>query len=150
MTVFLRWWLLFWLSIAGAVTAGALGFYPYLWRSDASYLSWACLAIYALMTAFVGQLTSQARRRGMAVSHLPFCWFAANALMALGLIGTLVGFLIIPEAISQGLTDPAKVLTRAAVGLSTAALTTIVGLSCSMLLKLQLINLQYLVRDEDA
>lgn len=149
MIVFLRWWLIFWLSVFAAVGAGALGFFPYLWRSDASYLSWACLGVYALMTAFVGQLTCRARKGDHGfLAHLPLCWFAANSLMALGLIGTLVGFLIIPEAISHGLTDPAKVLGQAAVGLSTAALTTIVGLACSILLKLQIINLQYLAHED--
>lgn len=146
MIIFLRWWLVLWLSVAGAVAAGALGFFPYLWRSDSSYLSWACMALYALMTGFVGQLTYRARlgQRASVVQHLALCWFVANALMTLGLIGTLAGFLIIPEAISGGLTDPAKVLARAAQGLSTAGLTTIVGIVCSALLKLQLINLEYL------
>ena len=150
MIVFLRWWLVFWLSVVGAVVAGFLGFYPYLWRSDSSYLSWACFALYGLMTVFVGQLTYQARLgvRYPVTQHLPLCWFTANALMTLGLIGTLAGFLIIPEAISGGLTDPAKVLSRAAQGLSTAGLTTIVGIVCSSLLKLQLVNLEYLLPDE--
>lgn len=146
MVVFLRWWLIFWLSVAAAVAAGWLGFYDYLWKADTSHLSWACLALYALMTVFIGQLTCRSRRGNQAfAAHLPLCWYAAASLMALGLIGTLVGILAIPSAIAGGLTDPARVLTRAAEGLSTASLTTIVGLACSMLLRLQLINLQYLL-----
>ena len=150
MVVFLRWWLIFWMSVAAAAAAGALGFFQYLWRSDASYLSWGCLAIYLLMTGFVGQLTQQSRRGAQEFQqHLPVCWFVSNALLSLGLIGTLVGFLLIPEAIKGGLTDPEKVLMQAADGLSTAGLTTIVGLVCSMLLKLQLLNLQYLLRGDE-
>ena len=144
MVVFLRWWLVFWLSVVAAIAAGFFGFFPYLWKADASYLSWACFALYALMTCFVGQLTYRGWRRKAFIQHLPLCWFSANALMTLGLIGTLAGFLMIPEAIAGGLTDPAKVLSKAAMGLSTAGLTTIVGIVCSALLKLQLINLEYL------
>lgn len=150
MTVFLRWWLIFWLSIAAAVGAGALGFYPYLWRSDASFLSWACMGLYVLMTAFVGQLTAQARRSQHFCQHLPLCWFAANTLLGLGMIGTLIGFMMLLQSL-QGVgasPDLQKILGAMMIGFSTAGLTTIVGLACSLLLKLQLINLQYQLRDE--
>lgn len=146
MIVFLRWWLIFWLSIAGAVAAGAIGFYPYLWRSDASYLSWVCLGLYALMTIFVGQLTRQARLGWQGFDrHLPLCWFAANTLLGLGMIGTLIGFMMLLQSISGVGVNPdmQKILGAMMVGFSTAGLTTIVGLACSLLLKLQLINLQY-------
>ncbi len=151
MVVFLRWWLILWLSIGAALAAGAFGFYPYLWRSDATYLSWASLGIYALMTAFIGQLTHLARRGGLKVTpHLPLCWFTANTLLSLGMIGTLIGFLLLLQSVAGVGPSPdmQKVLGLMTVGFSTAGLTTIVGLVCSMLLKLQLINLQYLLREE--
>lgn len=151
MVVFLRWWLIFWLSVGAALTAGALGFFPYLWHGDASYLSWACFAVYVLMTCFVGQLTCRARRGSQAFAeHLPLCWFAANTLLALGMIGTLIGFMLLLQSI-QGIganPDMQKIMGAMVVGFSTAGLTTIVGLACSLLLKLQLINLQYLLRDD--
>lgn len=147
MVVFLRWWLIFWLSVGGAVAAWRLGFYPYLWRSDASFLSWACLGLYLLMTAFVGQITAQSRRGNQDFQrHLPLCWFAANTLLGLGMIGTLIGFMLLLQSI-QGVganPDMQKLLSAMMAGFSTAGLTTIVGLVCSLLLKLQLINLQYL------
>lgn len=151
MIVFLRWWLLFWLSVAGAVAAGVLGFYPYLWRNDASYLSWTCLALYGLMTAFVGQLSYGARHGWQGFTqHLPLCWFAANTLLGLGMIGTLIGFMLLLQTmVGVGATpDVQKLLQAMMLGFSTAGLTTIVGLSCSLLLKLQLINLQYQLRGE--
>lgn len=149
MVVFLRWWLIFWLSVGAALTAGALGFFPYLWRGDASYLSWACLGLYALMTAFMGQLTHRARNGCDVREHLPLCAAMVGNLTKLGLIGTLAGFMMIPAAIKAGMSDPATVLSLAADGLSTAGLTTIVGLVCSILLHLQVINLRYLVRSHD-
>ncbi len=151
MTVFLRWWLIFWLSVAAAAVAGALGFYSYLWRGDATYISSACLGLYALMTAFVGELTRGARRGSQAFrQHLPVCWFTANAMLGLGMIGTLAGFLLLLQAMSGAGANPdlQKLLGLMTVGFSTAGLTTIVGMACSLLLKLQLINLQYLLRDE--
>ena len=152
MVVFLRWWLIFWLSVAAAVAAGALGFYAYLWHGDASYLSWACFALYVLMTVFVGQLTRQARGGSQHFcQHLPLCWFAANTLLGLGMIGTLVGFLLLLQSMSGVGANPdmQKALGMMTAGFSTAGLTTIVGLVCSLLLKLQLINLQYLLRGEE-
>jgi hypothetical protein len=152
MIVFLRWWLVFWLSVASAVVAGFLGFFPYLWRNDASYLSWACLALYALMTAFVGQLTQGARRGGQGFAqHLPLCWFAANTLLGLGMIGTLIGFMLLLQSMVGIGANPdiQKLLQAMMLGFSTAGLTTIVGLACSLLLKLQLINLQYQLLGEE-
>lgn len=151
MVIFLRWWLIFWLSVGAALTAGALGFFPYLWKSDATYLSWACLAIYALMTAFVGQLTRKSRAGSQDFQrHLPFCWFIANAMLSLGMIGTLIGFLMLLQSMALAGVNPdlQKILGLMTVGFSTAGLTTITGLVASMLLKLQLINLQYLLRDD--
>jgi hypothetical protein len=152
MIVFLRWWLILWLSIAAALAAGAFGFYPYLWRSDATFLSWASLAVYAVMTAFIGQLTHRARRGFLqkVTQHLPLCWFTANTLLSIGMVGTLVGFLLLLQSLAGVGPSPdmQKVLGHMTVGFSTAGLTTIVGLVCSMLLKLQLINLQYLLRDQ--
>jgi hypothetical protein len=148
MVVFLRWWLIFWLSVAAAVAAGALGFYPYLWRGDATYISWACLAIYLVMTAFVGQLTGRSRNGNQDFQqHLPFCWYVSNALLSLGMLGTLVGFLMLLQSMTGvgASPDVQKVLGIMTIGFSTAGLTTIVGLICSSLLKLQLINLQYLL-----
>lgn len=151
MTVFLRWWLLFWLSVVAAITAGALGFYPYLWQSDATYLSWVCLAIYSLMTLFIGHLTRTARSGCQDFQeHLPLCWFVSNTILSIGMVGTLIGFLMLLQSISGiiGTPDIPKVLSLMTLGFSTAGLTTIVGIICSSLMKLQLINLQYLLDDK--
>lgn len=151
MNVFLRWWLMFWLSVVAAVTAGVLGFYPYLWHSDATYLSWVCLAIYLLMTLFIGMLTQKSRAGCQEFrEHLPLCWFVSNTLLSIGMVGTLIGFLLLLQSISGlGVSpDIPKVLSLMTLGFSTAGLTTIVGIVCSSLMKLQLINLQYLLEDD--
>jgi len=74
-------------------------------------------------------------------------WFISDALLSLGMIGTLIGFLIV---LGQAFTDidPSNIesMTNAisvlASGMSTALITTLTGLSFSLWLKLQLVILE--------
>jgi hypothetical protein len=73
--------------------------------------------------------------------------------MAIGMMGTLIGFSIMLGPALIGL-DPSNLLLakagifKMAAGMSTAVLTTLVGLVTSQILKLQLINLEISIRDE--
>ena len=76
-----------------------------------------------------------------------FYWFMSDAVLSLGMIGTLVGFLmVLGQAFLD--VDPSNIesMTNAiellAVGMSTALVTTLVGLSTSLWLKLQLVILE--------
>jgi hypothetical protein len=132
------------------VTAGFLGFFPYLWRSDVTKLSFIALGIFTVMNVFVGLLCAHSRDGDQHfVKHLPFCWFMSEFLMGIGMAGTLIGFLVLLNSAFGGTINLAdavatqKILSSMAVGFATAGLTTLVGLSTSLLLKLQLTNLEY-------
>jgi hypothetical protein len=66
--------------------------------------------------------------------------------MGLGMLGTVIGFLLMLGPAFRGL-DAANVqsmqaaLGFMAAGMGVALTTTLVGLACSMLLQLQLVNL---------
>lgn len=154
MLVVLRWWFIFCLSAFGSYTAWNLGFFDYMMRVDVSYLSAATVAIFSLATLWVGQLTFSARNGDQTFTkHLPMCWYTAEAMMALGMLGTLIGFLmLLGTALGSPINtaDTAamqKLIAQMAQGFSTSAITTIVGLVCSLIFKLQLINLEYLKED---
>jgi hypothetical protein len=141
--------------VFGAVVAGLFGFYPYLYAADVSKLGFITLALFFLSSLWVGQMSYRSRDGNQDFSrHLQFGWWVAELFMGLGMIGTLVGFLVMLQALfSSGINieDPTAartLLSRLAYGLSTSALTTLVGLIASQVFKLQLVNLEYLLGEE--
>lgn len=71
-------------------------------------------------------------------------WFMAEVMVAMGMIGTVTGFMLMFGDAFGALdtNDPqsiAAVLTDMALGLGTALVTTLVGLICSFMLKAELV-----------
>lgn len=156
MIMFLRWWFIISLSTCGLIIGGVLGLYDYILQVDATYLSFVALALFVAMSIFVGYLSWTARNGNQDFSkHLAFCWFTAELMLGFGMMGTLIGFLIMLQGAFGGGLDLAntattqQALTKMATGFATAGIVTIVGLACSMLLKAQLINLEYALKDEN-
>lgn len=151
MAAVLRWWFIFCCSTLGLLLAYLLGFFTYLNAVDQSHIGKAVIVIYVLGTLFVGQLTLKAQyTRGIIDRHGELCWYLPELMMGLGMIGTLVGFLML---LSTALGSPINTADTHAMmnlisdmgsGFSTAVITTLVGLVCSLAFKLQLINLRYL------
>lgn len=74
-------------------------------------------------------------------------WFASDAVLSLGMMGTLIGFLIVLGQAFIGI-DPSSIesmtaaITILASGMSTALVTTLTGLIVSIWLKLQLVIIE--------
>jgi hypothetical protein len=156
MLTLLRWWFIFCAACFGAAIAGSLGFYGYLLKADSSHLGFVTLALFVLSSLWVGQMTFHARHgRQTFQRHLPICWYMSEAMMGLGMIGTLTGFLLLlGNALGQPINTAdtnamTALISKMGVGFSTAAVTTLLGLVCSLLFKLQLINLEYLQKQEE-
>lgn len=152
--IFFRWWLIFSLSVVGFLFTVSFGYAQMLPKLDQTYLSLVTLILFLISTIFVGLLSWKPDIE-ILKRHLPLCWFSSELMLGLGMIGTLAGFmLMINGAFATGSLDMSNadnarlLLSNMAVGFSTAAVTTLVGLCCSLLLKLQLINLEYALPDE--
>lgn len=156
MFMFLRWWFILSLSACGAVVGGMFGLYEYIHKVDSTYLSFVSMGTLVLMTIFVGSLSYSARNGDQGfVKHLSFCWFTTELMLGFGMAGTLIGFLMMLQGAFGGGLDLAntaatqQAMAKMATGFATAGITTVVGLACSMLLKAQLINLEYMLQDEN-
>lgn len=154
MRTLLRWWLIFWLTVLGCGAATQAGLFASMWNVDHTYLSSVTLFIFTVITAFIGYLGYAGRNDENVIKpHLPLCWFTAELLMGLGMLGTLSGFLmLLQNALGGSVGDASnvqKMIASMSVGFGTAATTTIVGLATSLLTKLQLINLEYLVTSDE-
>lgn len=139
---FLRWLLIMVPLTVVAIFAHFFGFYQSVYENDKSWISFTVLGLFALSSLWVGFQTKK-----MSLKGSQFLWMLSDMCLTLGMIGTIVGFLMMLVGgftIASG--DVAGIqalLARFSVGLGTALYTTLVGLICSMLLKLQLFNLGY-------
>jgi hypothetical protein len=155
----LRWFVIFISSIVTSFIIQTKGLFAALWFADVSGLSFVILAIFIILTMFVGVLTSRLTSNAPGsiiydenISYVKGCWYGTELLMALGMMGTLIGFSIMLGPALIGLDPSNLVLAKAAIfkmgaGMSTAVLTTLVGLITSQLVKLQLINLETSIAD---
>ena len=145
--MFLRWWLLFCTSCAALFTAYSFGFIDALIAKDITRLSFAILGVFFTGSMFVGWLTYK-RSRGKSVeAGINIGWFITELLLALGMIGTVIGFILMLggsfESLNVADTGSVKTaLTDMAIGMSTALYTTLVGMVCSQILKVQLVNVE--------
>jgi hypothetical protein len=118
-----------------------------LYNADVSKLSFLIIGVFALVTPYIGYLTYRlSKNLEVREWKVENCWFFANECQTLGLIGTVIGFLVMLGSAFVGLNvaDVANVqhaLETMALGMSSALLTTLVGMVCGVLLKLQLMNL---------
>ncbi|MCX7593777.1 MAG: hypothetical protein N2235_08455 [Fischerella sp.] len=152
--IFYRWWLIISITAIIFLFSISFGYFQQLPQLDKTYLSYACLVLFVLSSLFIGVLSWQPNVETLN-KHLPLCWFTSELMLGLGMIGTLIGFmLMITGAFASGSLDMSNaenartLLINMATGFSTAAVTTLVGLSCSLITKLQLINLEYALPDE--
>jgi len=147
MSMFLRWWLLFCTSCAALFTAYSFGFIDALIAKDITRLSFVILGVFFSGSMFVGWLTYK-RSRGKSVeAGTNIGWFITELLLALGMIGTVIGFILMLggsfESLNIADTGSVKTaLTDMAIGMSTALYTTLVGMVCSQILKVQLVNVE--------
>lgn len=160
--VLLRWWFLVVAEVAGLCAGALTGALQKLWSADVTHLSTACLVLLLGTTGFVGWITKQATSvdkydRGTIIGrrildplqpHINAAWFISEVLMGLGMVGTIFGFLIMLNDAFTGSMQAQEVMARAGPGLGTMCVTTAVGLICSMFVKAQLVNLNYLVPDK--
>ena len=129
-----------------------------LWTGDITHISaliYACFLFFTIRTGVmtyrlcIGQASVGDSFRGAQMS-----WFASDAFLTAGMIGTVLGFIYLLGAFFGGIdiTQPTSMqdaLCRMSGGMCTALYTTAMGLICGLLLKIQLFNLEYGQNEEE-
>jgi len=143
----LKWWLIFCLVVLGIGTCLYFDVHTRLYESDITRLSYLILIIFGCTSVWIGSLTYRA---GILKDHeqrAEVGWFISESCLALGMVGTVTGFLIMLGTAFENVdvTNSAtlqQALADMATGMSTALWTTLVGLVCSLIIKVQLVNLE--------
>ena len=144
MKALLRWWLIFCLSILAGGIAVYFNLHVNLYNGDQTKISFLILAIFILTSGWVGWCTKKSEYQ---IQNIDVVWVVAEACLALGMIGTVTGFLLMLSGAFADidLANTATIqnaLSKMALGMSTALYTTLVGLICSLTLKIQLVNVE--------
>ena len=146
---FLKWWLTFTLIVIGFIFSCYIGIIRTIYEKDASFLSMATLIVFFYTSIQIGKYIFEVCKNTNPTPHdignytrnEEFGWFVSEMCLNLGMLGTIVGFVMMLSGFDgldisnqktiQGL------LSELGKSMATALYTTLVGLICGQLLKLQ-------------
>ena len=127
-----------------------------LWEHDSTKLSFLLLIIFIHMSTWCGYKTWRLSRfldRDETEKYLvekieglmEAGWFASDLCLSIGMVGTVVGFISMMSGFAtidvSNMATVQDMIKSLGSGMSTALYTTLVGLTCSALLKIQYFNL---------
>ena len=143
----LKWWLIFCLTLLGLCTCVYFNVHKDLYLADVTRLSFLIISIFICTSVWIGTKTYKV---GIQQDYDQKCdvgWFVSESCLALGMVGTVTGFLIMLGTAFENVdvTNAAtlqQALADMATGMSTALWTTLVGLVSSLIIKVQLVNLE--------
>lgn len=143
----LKWWLIFCLALLATGVSGYFDLHNTLYVADTTKLSFLILGLCFITSIWIGRKTYHVGVKDDYDQSTDVGWFVSESCLALGMIGTVIGFLLmLGTAFSDLDVTSSEALQAAlasmAVGMSTALYTTLIGLVCSLIIKVQLMNLE--------
>lgn len=156
----LRWWICFTLiNIATVILflTGTVGWINEVDFTKLSFVIYTIFYVFSVRTGILSYRVSKSKENDLTeyFRKNENGWFAADSLLTIGMIGTVIGFIYMlstsfSEVSTANVGTIKAALSKLSVGMSTALFTTAAGLICSWLLKVQLFDLnQYLDRRND-
>lgn len=135
--------------------AGTFNVFELIWSADQTKISFVIMTLFTAMSLLCGyeswklnQIKLKKRRlEHDIVKGYETGWFSSEICLTLGLIGTVSGFILmlVGAFVDLNIADPSSVsesLKKMSLGMSTALYTTLVGLICSVILKVQFFRLE--------
>ena len=141
----LKWWLIFCLTLLGFGTLYYFNMHSQLYYADVTKLSFLIIIIFMFTSVWIGRNTYDLETTSVIDEKIDVGWFIAESCLALGMVGTVTGFLYMLGTAFENIdiTDTTTLqdaLASMAKGMSTALYTTLTGLIASLIIKVQLVN----------
>jgi hypothetical protein len=116
-----------------------------LYHADVTKLSFLIIIIFMFTSVWIGRKTYDLESTSVIDDKIDVGWFIAESCLALGMVGTVTGFLYMLGTAFENIdiTDATTLqdaLASMAKGMSTALYTTLTGLIASLIIKVQLVN----------
>ena len=148
----LKWWLIFCLTLLGVGTLVYFDIHEQIYDADITKLSFLIMSIFFITSIWIGNKTYKLEKFDEYDQDTSVGWFVAESCLALGMVGTVTGFLLMLGTAFSNIdvsnsASLQKALEFMAVGMSTALYTTLVGLICSLIIKVQLVNLEVAINE---
>ena len=143
----LKWWLIFCITLLGLSACVYFNIHKDLYAADVTRLSFFIISIFICTSVWIGTKTYKVGIKEDYDQKSDVGWFVSESCLALGMVGTVTGFLIMLGTAFENVdVSNAATLQQAlsdmAIGMSTALWTTLVGLVTSLIIKVQLVNLE--------
>ena len=141
----LKWWLIYCLTLLGFGTLYYFNMHSQLYYADVTKLSFLIIIIFMFTSVWIGRKTYDLETTSVIDEKIDVGWFIAESCLALGMVGTVTGFLYMLGTAFENIdiTDATTLqdaLASMAKGMSTALYTTLTGLIASLIIKVQLVN----------
>ena len=141
----LKWWLIFCLTLLGLCACVYFNIHKDLYAADVTRLSFLIISIFICTSVWIGTKTYKVGIQQDYNQKSDVGWFVSESCLALGMVGTVTGFLIMLGTAFANVdvtnaTTLQQALSDMATGMSTALWTTLVGLVCSLIIKVQFVN----------
>ena len=142
---FLLWWVQTVSICFASFFIYTFAWFEALYDSDQTKISFLIITVFIIASVTVGYLSYMKSKNFNKLSN--YVWFSSETMVTLGLIGTVAGFLLMLSSAFDNLDvknveNVQEVITDMSLGMSTALCTTLVGLVCSVLTKIQMVILE--------
>ena len=136
---FLYWWLIICMVGTGSYITHTMGWLVPLYTNDLTYITFLITVLAGLTTLSLGYKFKVPEADSVDVE-----WFVSDVVLTLGMLGTIIGFMIMLQGTFSSIefNDVHSIrlaLSSMSQGLFTALNTTLLGLVSSIILKVQLI-----------
>lgn len=143
---FLRWLVINSVTLSGLFILWQTGLVSKVWDQDQSFISATILVFFFFMSTYVGMATWKACKILNTKNEAEVGWFSSELCLGLGMLGTVIGLVMMLSGFNS--LDPSnsssvqELLRKLGSSMGTALYTTMTGLACGMVLKIQTFNLE--------
>jgi flagellar motor component MotA len=142
---FYIWWITNLIVASGVFWAWHSGIIAKIWHDDVTMITSGLAVLYLVTTIMIGYI---AYTKDFTNKIVDACWFLSEQMLALGMLGTVIGFiyLLTSGITSASVTDPtslAALLANMSVGLGIALYTNATGILSSLITKALLYAVTY-------
>jgi hypothetical protein len=150
----LRWWLFLCLQGTALVIANHFQFFHDLFTKDPTRIGFGILGVLIITSIWIGhkvyklsKLNVTSSMKEGLLNDLSIQWFIAESCLVLGLVGTVCGFIIMLGSSFvnidvSNIESMQNALSKMSIGMSAALYTTLMGLLSSLIIKIQLVNVE--------
>lgn len=147
---FIAWWVSVLMIATGVFWAGYFGLVHTIWEADETYITSIIAIIFVLSNLYLGIAAFWADDPFVASedwfkNRMQTLWFLSEQIMALGMLGTVIGLIMMLANNFVGSGDAAMQTMLAGMwkSMGLALYTNAVGLLCSIALKVQVYIVGY-------